>query len=71
MKVAMRRRETSRVTLLARSRRVLRYRIEGSVNVRQSGAEPLRTNRALLNAANIMVIAKSTTQIAVEEGAGE
>jgi hypothetical protein len=48
----------------------LKYRIGGSVNVRQSSDDPLRTNSALLNAANIIVIAKSTTQSAVEDGGG-
>src|ERR1700692_2343648 len=66
MKAATRRRETSSVTLLAISRAVFKYRIDGSVNVRQSSDDPLRTNSALLNATNIIVIAKITTHIAVE-----
>jgi hypothetical protein len=71
MKAATRRRETSRVTLLARSRRVLKYRMDGNEKVRQSSDEPLRTIRALVNAANIIVMAKSTTQMPVEDGGGE
>jgi hypothetical protein len=71
MKEAMRRRETSRVTPLARSKPVLKKRIDGNLKVRQSSDEPLRTINALVNAANIIVMAKSTTQMAVEDGGGE
>jgi len=45
--------------------------MEGNANPCQSSDDPLRTINALLNAANIMVTAKSTTQMAVEEGGGE
>jgi hypothetical protein len=71
MKVAIRRREISRVTLLARSRTVLKYRIDGKVKCRQSRDPPLRTIRALVKAANIIVMAKSTTQMPVEDAGGE
>src|SRR6266481_2378512 len=71
MKVATRRRETPKVTLLARSRSVLKYRTDGRGKVRQSSDDPLRTIRALVNAANIIVMAKSTTQMPVEDGGGE
>src|SRR6266849_5216835 len=39
--------------------------------LRQSIDDPLRTTKALVNAANIIEIAKSTTQMAVEDGGGE
>src|SRR5580698_4114128 len=45
--------------------------MEGRVKVCQSSDEPLRTTSALVKAANIMVMAKSTTQMAVEDGGGE
>src|ERR1035438_5159615 len=37
----------------------------------QSSEEPLRTKRALVKAANIIVMANITTQMAVEDGGGE
>jgi ABC-type uncharacterized transport system permease subunit len=57
--------------LLANSTRVLKKRIDGNLNVRQSIEEPLRTTKALVNAANIIEMANNTTQMAVEEGGGE
>ena len=71
MKFVTRRRAISRVTLLEIRMRVLKYRIEGNLKVCQSSDPPLRTNRALENAANIIVMANSTTQMAVEDGGGE
>src|SRR5580698_2263818 len=67
----MRRRATSNVKLLATSSKVLKKSIGGNGKLSQSSAEPLRTMRALLKAANIMVTANSTTQMAVDEGGGE
>jgi len=71
MNAAMRLRATSKLTLLPNSTRVLKKRIDGNLNVRQSIDDPLRTTKALVNAANIIEIAKSTTQMAVEDGGGE
>src|SRR6266850_3002307 len=44
--------------------------IYGNVKECQS-SDALRTMKALVNAANIIVIAKSTTHMAVEDGGGE
>src|ERR1700690_665043 len=71
MKAETLRRATSRVTLLGKSKKVLKKRIDGKLKACQSSDEPLRTTRALVKAANIIVMANSTTQIAVEEGGGE
>jgi hypothetical protein len=71
MNTAMRRRETSNVTLLAKRIRVLKKRIDGNLKLRQSPDPPLRTTKALVKAANIIEMANSTTQMAVEDGGGE
>jgi hypothetical protein len=50
---------------------VLKKRIDGNEKLRQSSDEPLRTTKALVNAANIIEMANNTTQIAVDDGGGE
>ena len=57
MKAATRRRAISRVTLLARSNSRVEVKDRGKVKLCQSSDEPLRTIRALVNAANIIVMA--------------
>jgi hypothetical protein len=68
---AIRLRANSKVTLLANSTSVLKKRIDGNEKLRQSSDEPLRTTKALVNAANIIEMANNTTQIAVDDGGGE
>jgi hypothetical protein len=68
---AIRLRANSKVTLLANSTSVLKKRIDGNEKLCQSSDEPLRTTKALVNAANIIEMANNTTQIAVDDGGGE
>src|SRR5258708_35561208 len=68
---AIRLRANSKVTLLANSTSVLKKRIDGNEKLRQSSDEPLRTTKALVNAANIIEMPNNTTQLAVDDGAGE
>src|SRR5258708_28959261 len=44
--------------------------MDGRVKCRQSTAPPLRTTRALVSAAKLMLMAQSATQIPVEAGGG-
>ena len=57
--------------LLAIRVRVFRKSTGGNLKVRQSSEEPLRTTSALVKAANIIEMANSTTQMAVEDGGGD
>jgi hypothetical protein len=59
----------SNVKLLAIKISVFRYRIDGNERCRQSGAEPLRTTSALVNAAKLIEIPKRITQMPVEAAA--
>ncbi len=54
-------------TLLASSTNVLTYRIGGKREVSSSPVVPSRTNNALLNAAKLMVMAKTPTQMPLLE----